>query len=371
MFLIYLFGTPTYSQNLDFYEIEVFDFESSLCYDMSYTQKIRTTSLMDLNTLTFVDKLNFKSKEYNLKHHDYLDANSNYINDVSFISHKNMFPLWYVHPYLIRTEKNGTKSYFSTENKYLDNGWEGGHYSKTDHGEYITDARNNNKYLNQTHSSIGVDLYTRVNNNINLYGVLYRYIWKYPKSSSILILENQGYNVISTSNMITATNSEMELVWDIVNKTFTQKVIENGIVVKTKHTIYSYVSSIQQTVKTKEIDMKPEVFENGDCYDLIQTTLYSDYSYNCNISQRSIDNEEKSEISLYPNPAHDKINIQLPCEECGPYKIMVSTITGEVVKLRSYQQFNGSLNISDIPVGIYILTVKTSTDEYLLKFVKN
>ena len=63
-------------------------------------------------------------------------------------------------------------------------------------------------------------------------------------------------------------------------------------------------------------------------------------------------------IHIYPNPATDVIHISSPTSS----PIRIYDTTGRLVKFAS----DNTINISDLPVGIYIL----STDNQRIKFIK-
>ncbi len=73
-----------------------------------------------------------------------------------------------------------------------------------------------------------------------------------------------------------------------------------------------------------------------------------------------------SGLSIYPNPANGLLNIQLT-ETLRSANIDIVNIQGKVVSSFTLSSNNGTINVGDIPAGIYILSVKTANALYLEK----
>jgi hypothetical protein len=76
------------------------------------------------------------------------------------------------------------------------------------------------------------------------------------------------------------------------------------------------------------------------------------------------------ELKVYPNPAHDFIKIELADQEDPSLTFRILDESGRVMK--APQPSPGNLlavDVSDMPSGIYLLEVKTSTERLVERFV--
>lgn len=73
-----------------------------------------------------------------------------------------------------------------------------------------------------------------------------------------------------------------------------------------------------------------------------------------------------SKISVYPNPAVDVVNVQLP----AGMEVLSSTIVDVTGKSMNAQFVNGQINVSDLASGIYFLKLETNQGAYTQKVVK-
>ncbi|MCA8829463.1 choice-of-anchor D domain-containing protein [Hymenobacter pini] len=74
-----------------------------------------------------------------------------------------------------------------------------------------------------------------------------------------------------------------------------------------------------------------------------------------------------SEISLYPNPAHNELTLQLPAAVTGTYQVMNSL--GQVV-LQGNAQGATSVQVAKLPAGVYQVLVTIPAGRSAHKFIK-
>lgn len=75
-------------------------------------------------------------------------------------------------------------------------------------------------------------------------------------------------------------------------------------------------------------------------------------------------------LSIYPNPAHESIRLDLPLAE-APLSIRISDLLGRELKRETYRA-NSDISVSDLPGGFYLLTATTDFGAvYTGKFYKN
>jgi hypothetical protein len=75
-----------------------------------------------------------------------------------------------------------------------------------------------------------------------------------------------------------------------------------------------------------------------------------------------IDKDELSFVNVYPNPAHSKLNIQFPETSMTDREIRLTNLLGKVVLLEKHSDSLVEINLDGMPEGLYILTIKTSTN---------
>lgn len=80
-----------------------------------------------------------------------------------------------------------------------------------------------------------------------------------------------------------------------------------------------------------------------------------------------------TEFSLYPNPANDKLFVNLKDADTAIYYITVTTITGRVVMMLPQPQWENGIDISNLESGVYIFqmmdkkTKSTTTKKFIKK----
>lgn len=85
-------------------------------------------------------------------------------------------------------------------------------------------------------------------------------------------------------------------------------------------------------------------------------------------SSTNINEQEKNDISIFPNPATDKIFI-----EPSDYKnttIEIANINGQIIKIINYSKEGGSIDIGELISGVYIIKVRNERGIVIKKIVK-
>lgn len=81
-------------------------------------------------------------------------------------------------------------------------------------------------------------------------------------------------------------------------------------------------------------------------------------------------------IELYPNPASDDLTVKIPLKGDGQFQITVTDLSGRTVsehaarRNSSGEVLQHTVDVSRLPVGTYILTVRTETDIAAAPFIK-
>ena len=74
-------------------------------------------------------------------------------------------------------------------------------------------------------------------------------------------------------------------------------------------------------------------------------------------------------ISIYPNPTKDFINIHSPVEQ--PQTVKLFDISGKLILDQPFDNTSKKINMSQIPVGVYVLKVEFDGTEVMQKVVKD
>lgn len=91
----------------------------------------------------------------------------------------------------------------------------------------------------------------------------------------------------------------------------------------------------------------------------------------CDPNYEQIDSKES--FSLYPNPVKDILNIRSNKGEIGIIHLTITDIRGlTIIKSLTSKEFDGeqSLDLSNLPAGVYILLIQSSTELSSSKFCK-
>ncbi|QSB26135.1 T9SS type A sorting domain-containing protein [Flavobacterium sp. CLA17] len=84
-----------------------------------------------------------------------------------------------------------------------------------------------------------------------------------------------------------------------------------------------------------------------------------------------LNDNTKSIVKLYPNPAHESLQLQTTNPVTA---IKITDVTGKIVKEENVKGSSNTIhqiNIESLPQGLYILEAYTGTEKYTEKFLKN
>jgi|GEM_PF-1098149 len=92
-------------------------------------------------------------------------------------------------------------------------------------------------------------------------------------------------------------------------------------------------------------------------------------NYNCisTVENKEV-NDFSSSISIYPNPTHDIVNIQINENNRTDYDVEIVNIFGQVIIHHNTQLVD--INIEKLNPGLYFLNVKNGRKKYSTKFIK-
>ena len=89
-----------------------------------------------------------------------------------------------------------------------------------------------------------------------------------------------------------------------------------------------------------------------------------------NPATMSIDEGALEDATVYPNPAHNVLRIALP-EAVGTAEAQVYSVNGSLVNVQQLQSGENTLDVANLPAGMYVIQLKWETATAEIKFIKN
>jgi phenylacetate-coenzyme A ligase PaaK-like adenylate-forming protein len=94
-------------------------------------------------------------------------------------------------------------------------------------------------------------------------------------------------------------------------------------------------------------------------------------SSNCNDLLNPVDNlQEKAKISMYPNPAHDFITIEIEVMQTTHCKVKIYDLLGKVIFTQPLNENRNRIDIEKFEHGTYILEVEQNNLFFRSKLIK-
>jgi Secretion system C-terminal sorting domain len=84
--------------------------------------------------------------------------------------------------------------------------------------------------------------------------------------------------------------------------------------------------------------------------------------------KRNSNKTKNQDIDIYPNPTNGELYLTLK-EESSVIDVTISNTNGQIVFNKVYSETVGELNISNLPKGVYIVSVKTNESKFSKKVV--
>jgi len=80
--------------------------------------------------------------------------------------------------------------------------------------------------------------------------------------------------------------------------------------------------------------------------------------------------KQETNVSIYPNPVVNLLNISVAAEEDGPFETVIYSTNGTAVKQFLTQPGNNPVRLGDLPSGIYFMLINVDNQTFNLKFLK-
>jgi len=112
-----------------------------------------------------------------------------------------------------------------------------------------------------------------------------------------------------------------------------------------------------------------ETFAYGEVEDYTVNVTTARNNYRTELDGVAIGYEEPTSVNVYPNPAENHINVAVS-NGIRVGKISIYTITGNLIKTIDMEGSEKEIQIADIPVGIYFISVEDERESLVTRFIK-
>lgn len=118
------------------------------------------------------------------------------------------------------------------------------------------------------------------------------------------------------------------------------------------------------------------ITDSNGCSEDFSAVVKQDTSAGCTPPTNSIQQIEREYVSIYPNPAHDKVMLKFFNDEADVTTIKLTDITGKVIKSMPANTVSGEnnviLNLDNVQPGMYYITLASPNKQFIgLKLVIN
>lgn len=83
-----------------------------------------------------------------------------------------------------------------------------------------------------------------------------------------------------------------------------------------------------------------------------------------------VEETTKSNLTIYPNPFTNELNVQLPESIKGEYNFKVTDLTGKLIEAKTQSKQSFTWNSSSLPKGLYILSIENNGKAISQKVIK-
>jgi bacillolysin len=87
------------------------------------------------------------------------------------------------------------------------------------------------------------------------------------------------------------------------------------------------------------------------------------------IDATEIGNEAPTSLTVFPNPTNNTLNVTLNNEAVNG-TVKIYSLAGSLVKSVSMSNGKKQINVSDLPAGVYIISVDDPKEPFVARFVK-
>ena len=131
-----------------------------------------------------------------------------------------------------------------------------------------------------------------------------------------------------------------------------------AVFTQTTEVHFSYDSNGNRTSRTLSVRKAEEKGASNDTLELN------------GVSQAMVDVLGQARLSVFPNPAHDRLTVMLEGIEVEATATLI-TAAGTVIRHCRIVDGTNDFNLADLPPGAYLLRVSTHTVSQTWKIIKN
>ncbi|TYA59148.1 T9SS type A sorting domain-containing protein [Formosa maritima] len=170
----------------------------------------------------------------------------------------------------------------------------------------------------------------------------------YPATAMVSDLDDNSVNDVTIG--YSSTNPTDKMTWYLDSNPTNENIIDNS-----QNDIFSF--TINDFDNDGDLDMA-SISSNENHLNWFENTTYTFTLSNTEFNTQ--------DISIYPNPTSDKINIKLNSSE--NHSVYIYNILGKKVMDQNLNGTNSSIDVSNLSNGIYLLSFKNTNSTF--KFVK-
>ncbi len=210
---------------------------------------------------------------------------------------------------------------------------------------------------------LGNEAYVPYNNNIDLLSFPMVYnasvtsmdtanSWAFPPSNTMKryiksTMTYDGYGTLKLNKTLTLDSiSRIKLV-QIITDTLIAPANPFLNKINSKRIVYYYVRAGKNLVAQWEMDSVANTFTTQKIYKFI---VADNYSIVAGINSKNI---TATQLTTYPNPAHNKITVALSSNDYTPYTVY--NTLGKVVIQGAMNNLHNTIDVSNLHSGVYIL----------------
>ena len=184
------------------------------------------------------------------------------------------------------------------------------------------------------------------------------------------VTPGQSYN-FSASHTGTTYSSDQVIVWIDYNKDGDfEDAGEQVLITGKKMSPWTGSIAIPVTAPAGQTTMRVRLHDSSTLFSPNATPCgNSGYGqvedYTLNIGELAVSDVKKNNISIYPNPATDVINVS---NVSSKTKFEIYSVGGQLVNQGTT---DGKVNVSKLAKGVYILSLESNGEKSQTKFIKN
>lgn len=214
-------------------------------------------------------------------------------------------------------------------------------------GTYATSSQNNGIYEGDNSlrfTTLNSTLFTNKYNGVDTI------------SFYTMVGMNDGSEIEEGERLTVSTKSQDEIFWNDVAELVTGTDITADWQEK-RYTIDNESDSVQIRFVIESTNPETRIYLDDIAISGHPTFLDPD-------NYVGVNEIKKAGLKVYPNPATESVFIQLPAERNGG-ELVISNVVGQRVKSVVLRENTSAVKVSDLPKGLYILTVNFDNHNHI------